>query len=66
MGSINVMLSWSFQKNMALVHVDDITSNRILIVSTNEYKNLIQIRYLDTWALFDPSIIVRMSMWLRI
>jgi len=61
MGSINIMLSWPSQKNMKLVHVDDITSNRILIMLGigTWHRSITLIR---TWAMFDPSNIVRMRM----
>ena len=63
MGSIDVMLPQSSQKNMTLVHIN-ITSNGILIVFINENRHLTQIRYLDTWTLLDPPNIVGMMMQL--
>ena len=62
MGSINIMLPQPSQNNKALVHINDVTNNKILIVFTNKNKNLTQICYLDTWALLDPPNIVGMMM----
>ena len=66
MGSIDVMLPKSSQKDMALIHINNITRNRILIVFTNGNKNLTQIHYLDMWALFDPPNVVGVMMQLCI
>ena len=62
MGSIDVMLSWLSQKNIALVQINNIISNGILIVFTNGNRNLTQIRYLDMWALLDSANVVGMLM----
>jgi len=64
MGSIDVMLPWPSQKNIAFVHITDITNNEILIVFTNENRNLTQICYLDTWTFLDPPNVIGMMIQL--
>ena len=64
MYSVNIMLLWSLLKNMTLVHIDNITSNKILIEFVNGNKNMTYICYLDRGALLNPTNSVKMRTWL--